>query len=164
MVHFKTLIILEELSIDRKWIEDIHQVCVYVKFFNHCMILVIVANRTTNVEFVLACIMEIHTIATLWWFGIMSPILSMKYRQDYYFLRDLNDIMCDMDSTSINANKCRMCSYNSFVKQCCLFYWSLVARLTRGRKAFFFHSDQFFRENEVAHSQSSWRHDPCNIS
>jgi hypothetical protein len=34
---------------------------------------------------------------------------------------DLNDIMCDMDTTSINVNKFRMRTFNSYVKQCGLF-------------------------------------------
>jgi hypothetical protein len=104
------------------WLLWTEEVCVSVKFYNQYMILAIVVNRTTNVNFALACIYgdPHHRHTRMIWDHVYNFVCE-NLGKPVVCLGDFNDIMCDMDTTSINVNKLRMRTFNSYVKQCGLF-------------------------------------------
>jgi endonuclease/exonuclease/phosphatase family metal-dependent hydrolase len=101
------------------WSDEVH---VSVKFFNQYMILAIVVDRATNADFVLACIYgdPHHQQTRMIWDNVYNFVCENLGKPVVCF-GDLNDILCDMDTTSINVNKFRMRTFNSYVKQCGLF-------------------------------------------
>jgi hypothetical protein len=101
------------------WSDEVH---VSVKFCNHYMILALVLNRTTNVDFALACIYgdPHHRHTRMIWDHVFN-FVNDNLGKPVVCLGDLNNIMCDVDTTSINPNKYRMRAFNSYVKQCGLF-------------------------------------------
>jgi hypothetical protein len=104
------------------WLIWSDEVCVSVKFFNHYMILALVVDKATNVDFVLACIYgDPHHRHTKMIWEHVSNFVHENLGKPVVCLGDLNDIMCGMDTTSINVNKYRMHAFNSYVKQCGLF-------------------------------------------
>lgn len=76
----------------------------------------------TNVEFVLACVYgdSHHYFTRMTWDHIFN-FVNEYLGKPVICLGDWNNIMCDMDTTSVNANKYRMRAFNTFVKQCGLF-------------------------------------------
>ena len=102
------------------WSTDVH---VVVKFFNQHLILAIVVNLATNLEFVLACVYgDPHHRSTRMIWEHVSTFVYDNLGKPVICLGDMNNIMCDMDSTSSNVNKCHMRAFNSYVKNCGLFY------------------------------------------
>jgi hypothetical protein len=86
------------------------------------MILALVVDKATNVDFVLACIYgDPHHRHTKMIWEHVSNFVHENLGKPVVCLGDLNDIMCGMDTTSINLNKYRMHAFNSYVKQCGLF-------------------------------------------
>jgi hypothetical protein len=61
--------------------------------------------------------MEIHIIASLH----VSNFVFDNLGKPVVCLGDLNEIMNEIDTTSVNINKNRMCAFNDYVKQCGLF-------------------------------------------
>lgn len=101
------------------WSDD---VLLSVKFFSHYMILALVVDRTSNVEFALACVYgDPHHCHTKMIWDQVSSFVNDNLGKPVICLGDLNDIMCDEDTTSINVNKYRMRAFNSYIKQCGLF-------------------------------------------
>ncbi|CAM0950377.1 unnamed protein product [Alopecurus aequalis] len=101
------------------WSDD---VSVNVKFSSHYMILALVVNRTTNINFSLACVYgDLHHHHTRMIWENISNCVNDNLGNTVICLRDLNNIMCDVDTTSSNVNKYRMWAFNSYVKQCGLF-------------------------------------------
>uniref|UniRef100_A0ACD5WIG9 Uncharacterized protein n=1 Tax=Avena sativa TaxID=4498 RepID=A0ACD5WIG9_AVESA len=101
------------------WTDEVH---VSIKFFNQYMILAILVDRTTNIDFVLACIYgDPHHRHTRIIRDHVYNFVCEYHGKPVVCLGDLNDIMCDMDTTSTNINKFRMRTFNSYVKQCGLF-------------------------------------------
>jgi hypothetical protein len=86
------------------------------------MILALVVDKATNVDFVLACIYgDPHHRHTKMIWEHVSNFVHENLGKPVVCLGDLNDIMCGMDTTSINVNKYRIHAFNSYVKQCGLF-------------------------------------------
>jgi hypothetical protein len=86
------------------------------------MILALVVDRTSNVEFALACVYgDPHHCHTKIIWDQVSSFVYDNLGKPVVCLGDLNDIMCDEDTTSINVNKYRMRAFNSYIKQCGLF-------------------------------------------
>ena len=104
------------------WILWSDEVCVSVKFSNHYMILALVVNKITNVEFVLACVYgdRHHCHTNLIWDHVLN-FVNDNIGKPIVCFGDLNDIMCDTETTSLNVNKNRMRAVNNYVKQCGLF-------------------------------------------
>jgi hypothetical protein len=90
-----------------------------VKFSNRYLILPVAQHISTNVEFVLACVYgdPHHRFITMIWDHI-SNFVNNNLGKPAVCLGDLNDILCEMDTTSINVNRNRMRTLNTFVKQC----------------------------------------------
>jgi hypothetical protein len=86
------------------------------------MILALVINRTTNVEFALACIYgdPHHQETRMIWDHVFN-FVNENLGKPVVCIGDLNDIMSDAETTSINVNRYRMRAINSYVKQCGLF-------------------------------------------
>lgn len=51
----------------------------------------------------------------------ISSFVNYNLGKPIFCLGDLNDILCDMDTTSINVNRNRMRAFNTSIKQCGLF-------------------------------------------
>ena len=104
------------------WILWSDEVCVSVKFSNHYMILALVVNKITNVEFVLACVYgDPHHLHTNLIRDHVLNFVNDNIEKPIVCFGDLNDIMCDTETTSLNVNKNRMHAVNNYVKQCGLF-------------------------------------------
>jgi hypothetical protein len=89
---------------------------------NHYLIIAEVVNVSTNLEFSLACVYgdpHHHHTRIIW--DQVFAFMNENLGKHVICLGDLNDIMCDEDSTSINVNKYSMHAFNSYVKQCGLF-------------------------------------------
>jgi hypothetical protein len=97
------------------WYEEVYT---SVKFPNHNMMLVIVVDKAANVDFVLACSHHYHT--RIIWHRV-SNFVHQNLGKPVVCFGDLNEIMYDKYSTSININKSHMRTFNSYVKQCGLF-------------------------------------------
>lgn len=104
------------------WMLWTDEVCVSVKFSNHYMILALVINRTTNVEFALACVYgdPHHRETKMIWDHVFN-FVNESLGKPMVCIGDLNDIMSDAETTSNNVNRYRMRAINSYVKQCGLF-------------------------------------------
>lgn len=61
-----------------------------------------------------------HRFTSMTWDHIFN-FVNDNLGKPVVCLGDWNEIMCDMDTTSGNVNKYRMCAFNNFVKQCGLF-------------------------------------------
>jgi hypothetical protein len=86
------------------------------------MILALVVDRTANVEFALTCIYgDPHHRHTKFIWDQISSFVNENLGKPVVCLGDLNDIMCDLETTSTNVNKNRMRAFNSYIKQCGLF-------------------------------------------
>ena len=104
------------------WLLWTNEVQVDVNFVDHHVILASVFHIATSVKFMLIFVYEDphHRITNMIWDPILtfvnnnlgSPVLCMG---------DLNDIMCEADTTSVNVNKYRIRAINDYVKQCGLF-------------------------------------------
>jgi hypothetical protein len=104
------------------WLLWSDEVIVSIKFFNHYMILALVVDRTANVEFALTCIYgDPHHRHTKFIWDQISSFVNENLGKPVVCLGDLNDIMCDLETTSTNVNKNRMRAFNSYIKQCGLF-------------------------------------------
>jgi hypothetical protein len=104
------------------WILWSDEVCVSIKFSNHYMILALVVNRTTNVEFSLGCVYgDPHHCDTRMIWDHVSNFFIDNLGKPVVCLGDLNEILCDAETTSIHVNKYHMRAINSYVKQCGLF-------------------------------------------
>jgi hypothetical protein len=104
------------------WMLWSDEVCVSVKFSNHYMILALVVNKTTNMDFALACIYgDPHHRDTRMIWDHVPNFINDNLGKPVVCLGDLNEILCDEETTSFNVNQCRMRAINSYVKQCGLF-------------------------------------------
>jgi endonuclease/exonuclease/phosphatase family metal-dependent hydrolase len=81
-----------------------------------------VVNVPTNVEFALACVYgdPHHRHTRIIWDHISNFVYNNLGTPVVCF-GDLNNIMCDVETTSVNVKKYRMHKFNSFVKSCGLF-------------------------------------------
>jgi hypothetical protein len=101
------------------WSDEVH---VSVKFSNHYVILAIVVHIASSMEFALACVYgDPHHRDTSMIWDLVSNFVFDNLGKPVVCYGDLNNIMCDEDSTSSNINKYRMCAFNTYVKQCGLF-------------------------------------------
>jgi hypothetical protein len=104
------------------WMLWSDEVCVSVKISNHHMILAIVIDKITNSDFVLACIYgDPHHRHTKMIWDHVSNFVHENLGKPVVCFGDLNEIMCDVDTTSVNVHKYRMRTFNTYVKQCGLF-------------------------------------------
>jgi hypothetical protein len=104
------------------WLLWTDEVRLSVKFSSRYLILALVHHIATNVEFVLACVYgePHHRFTSMTWDHIFN-FSNDNLGKPVVCLGDWNEIMCDMDTTSGNVNKYRMCTFNNFVKQCGIF-------------------------------------------
>jgi hypothetical protein len=81
-----------------------------------------VVNIATKLEFALACVYgdHHHRQTRLIWNHI-SNFVHDNPGKPVACMGDLNDIMCDVDTTSSNINKSRMHAFTTYVKECGLF-------------------------------------------
>jgi hypothetical protein len=101
------------------WNDDVQ---VSVKFSSHNLILAVVVNIATNVEFAMACVYgDPHHRQTRVIWDQISTFVFDNLGKPVVCLGDLNNIMTDLDSTSGNVNKYRMRTFNAYVKQCGFF-------------------------------------------
>ena len=97
-------------------------VCVSIKLSNHYLIFALVVNRTTNIIFSLVCVYgDPHHRHTRMIWEHISNFVNNNLGKLVSCLGDVNNIMCDVDTTSISVNKYHMCAFYSYVKQCGLF-------------------------------------------
>jgi hypothetical protein len=76
------------------------------------MILALVVNRTTNVKFALACVYgDPHHRDTRMIWDHVSNFVNDNLRKPVVCLGDLNEILCDVETTSIHVNKYGMRSF-----------------------------------------------------
>ena len=104
------------------WLLWSTDVSVSVKFSNRYLILAVVVNLATDMEFILTCVYgdPHHRWTKMIWTHV-SNFLHDNMGKPVVCLGDMNNIMCDMDTTSANVNKCHMRAFNSYIKQCGLF-------------------------------------------
>lgn len=104
------------------WMLWSNEVQISIKFSNHYVILAEVVHISTNVEFALACVYgdPHHCLTKMIWDHIYTFVLD-NLGKPMVCLGDLNEIMHDVDTTSVNVNKYRMRAFNAYVKQCGLF-------------------------------------------
>jgi hypothetical protein len=104
------------------WMLWSDEVCVSVKISNHHMILAIIIDKITNSDFVLACIYgDPHHRHTKMIWDHVSNFVHENLGKPVVCFGDLNEILCDVDTTSVNVHKYRMRTFNTYVKQCGLF-------------------------------------------
>jgi hypothetical protein len=101
------------------WSDEVH---VSVKFSNHYVILAVVVHIATGLEFALACVYgDPHHRDTRMIWDLVSSFVFDNLGKPVVCYGDLNNIMCEEDTTSVNVNKYRMREFNEYVKQCGLF-------------------------------------------
>jgi hypothetical protein len=104
------------------WLIWSDEVNVSIKFSNHYMILAVVGHIATNVDFALACVYgDPHHRHTRMIWEQISSFSNDNLGKPLVCLGDMNDIMSEADTTSVNVNKYRMRDFNSYVKHCGLF-------------------------------------------
>jgi hypothetical protein len=104
------------------WMLWSDEVQVSVKFSNHYVILAVVVHIPTNIEFALACVYgDPHHLDTRIIWDLVSNFVFDNLGKPVVCFGDLNNIMCGLDTTSVNVNKYRMHAFNDYVKQCGLF-------------------------------------------
>ena len=112
------------------------EVQVNIKFSSHNLILATFVNIATSIEFVLVCVYrDPHHRQTRAIWNQIAIFVCENVDKPVVCFGDLNNIMCDVDTTSSNINKHRMRAFNSYVKQCGLFDLGFS-----GPAAFFLHS------------------------
>jgi hypothetical protein len=101
------------------WTDKVH---VDVKFSNHHIILATVVNIANRMEFALACVYgdPHHRQTGVIWNHVLNFVHD-NLGKPMACMGDLNNIMCDLDTTSANVNLHRMRTFNGYVKQCGLF-------------------------------------------
>jgi hypothetical protein len=101
------------------WTDEVH---VDVKFSNHHIILATVVNIANRMEFVLAFVYgdPHHRQTGVIWNHVLNFVHD-NLGKPMACMGDLNNIMCDLDTTSANVNLHRMRTFNGYVKQCGLF-------------------------------------------
>ena len=98
------------------WTEDVE---VEVKFFNHHVILAIVVDIASKIDFVLACVYgdPHHCLTSVIWNHI-STFIHDNPGKPVVCIGDLNDIMYESETTSTSVKKYRIRAFNDLVKQC----------------------------------------------
>uniref|UniRef100_A0ACD5Z7B9 Uncharacterized protein n=1 Tax=Avena sativa TaxID=4498 RepID=A0ACD5Z7B9_AVESA len=104
------------------WLLWTDEVQVTTNFSSHHLILANVVNIAYNIDFVLVCVYgdPQHRQDKVIWDQI-SIFVHDNLGKPVVCMGDLNNIMCDVDTTSAHVNKYRMRTFNSYVKQCGLF-------------------------------------------
>lgn len=95
---------------------------VSIRFSSQHVILTVVVHIASNVDFALICVYgnpHHRQMRVLW--DQISNFMQDNQGKSVVCLGDVNDIKCDIDTTSINVNKYRMRSFCSYVKKCGLF-------------------------------------------
>jgi hypothetical protein len=100
------------------WLMWTDEVEVDVKFSNHHVILAMVINIATRIEFALVCIYgdPHHRQTRVIWNHIFNFVHD-NLGKPVVCIGDFNDIMCDQDTTSANINHYRMRTFNGYVKE-----------------------------------------------
>jgi hypothetical protein len=104
------------------WLIWSDEIQVSIKFYNHYLILAVVVHISTKVEFALACVYgdPHHRLTKTIWDHVYNFVLDNLGKPMVCF-GDLNEIMHEVDTNSVNVNKYRMRTFNAYVKQCGLF-------------------------------------------
>ena len=104
------------------WLLWSDEVSISVKFSSSNIILALVVHIPTSVEFVLVCVYgdPHHRLTKIIWEHIFN-FVGDNLGKPVVCLGDFNNIMYDMDTSSVNLNYNRLRAFNGFVKQCGLF-------------------------------------------
>lgn len=123
--HFSTAGSFVVPSVGRSggfWLLWNDEVQVNVKFSSFNLILASVVNIATSLDFILVCVYgDPHHRQTRVIWDQIANFVGENLGKPVACLGDLNNIMCDVDTTSSSINKSRMRAFNSYVKQCGLF-------------------------------------------
>jgi hypothetical protein len=95
------------------WMLWSDEVQVSVKFSNHYVILAVIVHLPTSVEFALACVYgDPHHRDTRMIWDLVSNFVSDNLGKPVVCFGDLNNIICGLETTSMNVNKHRMRTFN----------------------------------------------------
>jgi len=104
------------------WLLWNDEVQVSIRFSSQHVILTVVVHIASNVDFALICVYgNPHHRQMRVLRDQISNFMQDNQGKSVVCLGDVNDIKCDIDTTSINVNKYRMRSFCSYVKKCGLF-------------------------------------------
>ena len=98
------------------WTDEVH---LSVRFSSRYLILSLVRHISSNIEFVLVCVYgDPHHRSTYMIWEHIANFVYENLGKPVMCIGDLNNIMCEIETTSTKVNYNRMRAFNDYVKQC----------------------------------------------